>query len=585
MSQSRRSNQVSSSQRFAAMVGVGLGVCLAALFFLAPALVADGNQGWHGEILPQGLVRGETEGEYVWTRDGSVMVYVPPGTFPMGSEDGASDERPVHEVYLDGYYIDKHEVSWKQWKDAGFPYSERRGTRLPQPEAPDWGILDDHPMVSVSWKDAQRYADWAGKRLPTEAEWEKAARGTDGRKYPWGDEPPDFDRAVWNEHPIAEESTAPVTCCAEGASPYGALNLAGNVYEWCADVYNPHYYRESPQRNPVYRGEGQYRVLRGGAFVLDKSQLRSAYRYRLLEIDRTPYIGFRTALSGVSEGEDETSVETPPATPPAKMEAPVSAASSRQGWHGETVPEGLVRGEDEGEYVWAKDGSVMVYVPAGEFPMGSADGPYDEKPVHSVELDAFYVDKYETSWRQWRLSGLPLPKDIDGKPIDEHKPVWGRDDRLPVSYIEWGEAQAYAAWVGKRLPTEAQWEKAARGTDGRIYPWGDEPPSFEAAVWNDHPVGKRQPAPVDCCPEGASPYGAENMAGNIFEWVEDYYDPRYYERSPAKNPVNRERSEHRVLRGGAFIHPISQLRSALRNRQYSEEGQDYVGFRLVLPAE
>jgi formylglycine-generating enzyme required for sulfatase activity len=246
------------------------------------------------------------------------------------------------------------------------------------------------------------------------------------------------------------------------------------------------------------------------------------------------------------------------------------------------MPEGLVRAEVEGEYLWTKDGSVMVWVPPGPFPMGSEDGAFDEKPVHEVELDGYYIDKHEVSWRQWRLSGLPLPKDIDGAPIKEHKPVWGRGDELPVSYIKWGDAQAYAAWAGKRLPTEAEWEKAARGTDGRTFPWGNEPPTFEQAVWKDHPVGKEQPAPVDCCAAGASPYGVLNMAGNVFEWVEDFYDPKFYAGSPKKNPVNTTESAHKVLRGGAFVLEVEDLVTTLRNRQYPIEGQDYVGFRLVV---
>lgn len=257
----------------------------------------QGRIGWHGEEMPEGLVKAGKEGEYRWEKDSAIMVYVPPGTFPMGSAEGDPDERPVHEVYLDGYYIDKYEVSWGQWKLSGLPYSERIGERRPRPEPPDWGIIDDQPMLNTSWYDAKKYVEWAGKRLPTEAEWEKAARGTDGRVYPWGSEASNFEQAIWKDHPIALESTAPVTCCASGVSPYGVHNLAGNVYEWCEDVYHSRFYSQSPRRNPVYLGSGRHRVLRGGAFVLELEDLRSALRYRLLPEDRAPYIGFRTVLS------------------------------------------------------------------------------------------------------------------------------------------------------------------------------------------------------------------------------------------------------------------------------------------------
>ena len=279
------------------------GIFLLLLFFfsllLAPSLLAQqGGQGWHGETLPPGLVRGEVEGEYLWRKDGAVMVYVPPGEFPMGSRAGSKDEQPVHRVFLDGFYIDKYEVTWGQWKKSALPYLPKPNARLPQPSAPDWGIVDDQPVVNVSWNFAQKYLAWAGKRLPTEAEWEKAARGSDGRAYPWGNEPPTFDRAVWKDHPTALRGTESARCCAVGASPYGVFNMAGNVYEWCQDTYQRDFYAQSPASNPLRQIEGEQRVLRGGAFVLEKDELLSTYRYRLWEVDKTPYIGFRSVVSG-----------------------------------------------------------------------------------------------------------------------------------------------------------------------------------------------------------------------------------------------------------------------------------------------
>ena len=267
-----------------------------ALSGLAPA--ANDRLGWYEEPLPKGLERGEEHGEYIWEKDSSIMVYIPPGPFLMGSEEGPEHERPVHEVHLDGYYIDKYEVSWRRWKLSGFPYAEYQFSRMVYPEAQDWGILDDHPVMAVSWIWAQKYAEWAGKSLPSEAQWEKAARGTDGRRYPWGNQPPTFDRVLWKEHPLAKKKAAAVDCCPAGTSPYGVFNMAGNAYEWCLDYFSKDYYSRSPKRNPVNLEPGKYRVLRGGAFVLDKEDLRSALRYRLREDDRAPYIGFRLVLPG-----------------------------------------------------------------------------------------------------------------------------------------------------------------------------------------------------------------------------------------------------------------------------------------------
>lgn len=255
--------------------------------------------GWHGETMPEGMERGKKEGEYRWLKDGSVMVYVPPGPFLMGSDKGEAYEGPPHTVELDGFYIDKYEVSWRKWKASGLPYLVEPNDRLMVVQAPDWGIHDGQPVVNVTWTEAKSYVAWAGKRLPSEAEWEKAARGTDGRLYPWGNEPLSYDRAIWVEHPISGLSTAPVNCCLAGASPYGAVNMAGNVWEWTEDSYQPGYYAVAPRKNPVNLLEGSIKVMRGGALQLSPKFLFTWSRYWLTDVDRISDVGFRAAVSGV----------------------------------------------------------------------------------------------------------------------------------------------------------------------------------------------------------------------------------------------------------------------------------------------
>ncbi len=282
-------------------------LALASLLAAQPTRAAEASSsrlGWHGETMPEGLERAAKEGEYLWRKDSAVMVYVPPGPFLMGSDKGQPYEGPPHTVDLDGFYIDKYEVSWRRWKASGLPYLVEPNDRLMVVQSPDWGIHDGQPVVNVTWTEAKSYVTWAGKRLPTEAEWEKAARGTDGRQYPWGNEPLSYDRAIWVEHPISGVSTAPVNCCQAGASPYGAVNMAGNVWEWTEDSYDPGFYASGPRKNPVNRTEGSIKVMRGGALQLSPKFLFTYSRYWLTDVDRISDVGFRGAVSGVA-GEAE----------------------------------------------------------------------------------------------------------------------------------------------------------------------------------------------------------------------------------------------------------------------------------------
>ena len=234
-----------------------------------------------------------------------------------------------------------------------------------------------------------------------------------------------------------------------------------------------------------------------------------------------------------------------------------------------------------------KDGMVMVYVPAGEFLMGSADSDKDaqsdEKPQHKVNLDAFWIDRTEVTNAQYKkcvqagvctASGYAGDSKVNG-------------DDQPVVGVDWNQAQAYCQWAGRQLPTEAQWERAARGAqaDGRIYPWGNQPATCEYAVMKDGSgsgCGKGDVAwPVGSKPKGASPYGALDMAGNVWEWVADWYEDKYYANSPPRNPVGPSSGQYRVLRGGSFDDGAHYVRGASRYRNVPGSWLTYGGFRCV----
>jgi formylglycine-generating enzyme required for sulfatase activity len=220
--------------------------------------------------------------------DGAEMVLVPAGEFTMGSNE-YDDEKPPHRVHLDGFYIDKYEVTnalYRRFMDA-----TNRGAPAYWNDA-NWNGASQ-PVVAVSWLDAEAYCRWAGKRLPTEAEWEKAARGTDGRRYPWGN---DWDSSRANSGESKLGKTAPVGSYASGVSPYGAHDMAGNAWEWVADWYGKDYYKQSPDRNPQGPRPGRTRVLRGGSWGGSPIHLRASFRNYYLAPDfRYTNVGFRCA--------------------------------------------------------------------------------------------------------------------------------------------------------------------------------------------------------------------------------------------------------------------------------------------------
>jgi formylglycine-generating enzyme required for sulfatase activity len=228
--------------------------------------------------------------EYRREADGAVVVQIPAGEFLMGNEE--TERTPLeHRVYVSDFLMDKTGVTWGQFKG----FADATGTPLP-PHEPYWGIHDDHPMIYVTWEEARAYCEWAGGRLPTEAEREKAARGTDDRKYPWGNEEPDPERAAFRRT-WGHEATQAVGTYPAGASPYGLLDMAGNVWEWCSDWYDDGYYAVSPYRDPKGPPSGRAHVVRGGSWDSRPSVLSCSCRSWGHRGYRDGDFGFRCAMN------------------------------------------------------------------------------------------------------------------------------------------------------------------------------------------------------------------------------------------------------------------------------------------------
>ena len=209
------------------------------------------------------------------------------------------------------------------------------------------------------------------------------------------------------------------------------------------------------------------------------------------------------------------------------------------------------------EYWRPKDGASVVKIPAGDFLMGSPanEGEPAEHPQRKISASAFLIDKTEVSWGQYRkfatASGTPLPE----------TPLWGTPDGYPVTGVTWSEAVAFCQWVGARLPTEAEWEKAARGTEGRRYPFGDD---WDPDRCNTLDGGPHRPRGVGAFPGCLSPYGLLDMAGSAWEFCQDWFDEKTYETGANRDPKGPASGHLRVIRGGSWLNPNLWTRTSFR---------------------
>lgn len=283
-----------------------------------------------------------------------------------------------------------------------------------------------------------------------------------------------------------------------------------------------------------------------------------------------------------------TKPEAIPAPAPAKPRAPENegkpSGKAPSQANGGAASKPVVIPQPPAE-ITGKDGAPMVLVPAGEFVMGSDKGDDDEQPIHRAFLDSFYLDKFE-------VTNGRFAKFVEAVQIE---PPWGFKDKdtpvtdadRPVRWVNWMDAMGYCLWAGKRLPTEAEWEKAARGADGRPYPWGSDLPTPAHAVFGLKEGGADTISPIGNRDKGKSPYGVHDLAGNLYEWVTDWYADDYYanfSKNPAINPRGPSEGTDKVQRGGSYINSPYRLRSSFRTKGDPTEQDPNVGFRCAQDA-
>ncbi len=568
--------------------------------------------------------------------DGLEYVLLPAGEFRQGcvpGDDCAVDERkdesPRRRVRLTKpFWIARTEVT----VDAFRRFVEATGRRTTG-EMDGWSVFFDgqrpvrregmswrapgfeqargEPVVDVSWYDAEAFCAWSGGRLPTEAEWEYAARGgADGRLYPWGDaSAPLLDEAL--QANVADEAarrafpswsavagyddghafTAPVGSFA--ANGFGLLDVEGNAAEWCADWYDERAYapaaagEDAVAVDPAGPATGEERVVRGGSWADDASFLRTSRRYFDKPATHKVFIGFRCARD----------------LPPPRAKAAAARAA----------PAPAPRSEDD------------ALVPAGPFEMGCVEGDRecqaDEKPRRRVELTrgarlartettvaAFAAFVAATAHRTTAESdGWSLV--FDGRSLvrrpgaDWRHPGFAQTPADPVVHVSWYDARAYCEWAGGRLPTEAERERAARPAAAPArWPWGDSAVPLvggrpaenvaDESLRREHPRARGTGGGYDDAHAFTAPaasfapnaLGLFDVGGNAAEWCADSYDPKYYQTPFDRDPLGPPFGLERVIRGGSWLDEGASLRSSYRLRDAPAYHDALVGFRCAREA-
>lgn len=513
--------------------------------------------------------------------DGMNLLYVPAGEFTMGnyaddalidceksksealneyncSHELFLDEEPSAPVNLDAFWIDETEVTNEMYAECvaegvcAQPTDIRSSTNASYYNNP---AFKNFPVVYIDWNMAKTYCEWAGRRLPTEAEWEKAARGTDSRVYPWGFEPPNSNLLSYSEG-VYTRDTVEVKESPDGRSFYGAYDMAGNVWEWTNSAYEKYPYDASDGREE-FKAIDEPRVMRGGSWRNNNSEVRSANRSGDMPIAAYSSVGVRCARS-----EQPGDALIPPTPIPTEI-------GKRDTEH-----------YDIGATMTGEDGATFVYVPAGKFIMGSDDGKADEQPVQELYLDAFWIGETEVTNKRYEACVNQGTCSTPASFVSfNQKGYFGYPQYInyPVLYVNWDQAKTYCTWAGARLPTEAEWEKAARGTDGRTYPWGNATPNDNLLNYNSNLFDTSE---VKKYPNGQSIYGAYDMAGNVWEWVSSIYKPYPYNSLDGREDMTLV--DFRVLRGGSWL--VSDADARASNRYHLDQKETFnnmIGFRCA----
>ena len=588
------------------------------------------------------------------------------GPFAMGcnGKSCSSNAVPLRAVTLDSYWLDTTEVSvaaYRQCVAAGVceaPYGG--GSCLFIRTTGNWGHpdRDNHPVGCVTWVKADAYCQWVGGALPTEAQWEKAARGgceynagdclKATRDYPWGNAAVSCDYAHVPKNNAAgcgTYKTAAVGATKTDSSPYGVLDMAGNVREWTADWYSATAYKDTPDTDPTGPATGTTKAYRGGALhgaMISYARydwpptnnnyfigIRCAYPFEPCDDDNpctTDKTDAKTGACSHTDANGQVCTDDDPCHTGDKCQAGKCASGKTvKCSDGDPCTADLCDAKPGTcEFKLFADGTNCIgggkcaagicrtadesYIPPGPFWRGcdkalDKDCATSAQPKAQITIGGYWMRRLEATASDYRecvtAGGCSKPSGAYPATSNGYKFTYGGPDELHMALngVTWPQAQAYCQWIGARLATEAEWEKAARGGCDRypgkdckaampLYPWGNKAPDCTLASMLD-PTTKtigcgKGAAFVGEHAAGASIYGIEDLAGGLYEWVADYHDTAYYAKSPSTDPTGPSSGSNRAYRGGGWYNDAYSLRSSYRKGGHPTAIATYgLGIRCV----
>jgi len=498
------------------------------------------------------------------------LVLIPAGEFLMGSPE----VKPQHRVRITKpFYLGKYLVTLEQWQAV----MDDKPSHFTGPKYPVELVRSDDVQRFLQKLNAKIGAQFGKFALPTEAQWEYACRAGSTTKYCFGDDEARLGDYAWHgknsgnkTHPVGEKKP----------NAWGLYDMHGNLWEWCADWYGLDYYAKSPTDDPAGPPGGPGRVIRGGCWRDPARLCQSAARFcepmrGVGLVDLGLPRGFRVSLvPAVGPGGETNSSPKELSVDLKEPKLVEQRKASQEPDAGKTDSSAKELTVDLGKGVKLE----MVLIPAGEFLMGSPDSDKDafpgEKAQHRVRITKpFYLGKYLVTQEQWETVVGSNPSSFKGQ-------------KNPVERLSWDDCQEFLeklnAKAGKQggtfvLPSEAQWEYACRAGSTTKYCFGDDEARLGDYAWygknsgdTTHPVGEKKP----------NGWGLYDMHGNVWEWCQDWYEDRYYAKSPTDDPTGPTSGLSRVIRGGGWNNPAEICRSAIRSGGVPGFAQWNAGFRV-----